>query len=401
MGVAIEPTHPYTPRESGFWRITAALMIASLSTFSTLYVFQPLLPLLSDSYDRSATVSSFVMSSCVLAMVVGLFVLGFLSDRYGRVAVMKLSLFVTVITLSLIPLVDSFEWIVALRVIQGFFLAGIPAAAMGYLGEETSPKHIGLAMTLYISSNALGGMGGRVGAGYLAGVFDLRLTIWVFAFFGVLAAFLFLVLIPNERFFEKTDQSIVKDLQGLFVHLRSGNMLFLFLMGFLLQAVFTAVWTYLPFYLQGEPFRWTLEVISFTYFAYLFGIIAPPLAGRMSLSLGMKRVMYLAVLVMLAGAGVTAVPSGSMIVFGLCLLCMGFFVAHAMASALVSKSATHHRSGASGFYLISYYAGVAVGSTAAGVLWEGSGWLGILSIGISFLVLFFCMWLFRRRGLST
>lgn len=152
---------PYTPDESGFWRITLALMLASLLVFSTLYVFQPLLPIFVNEFQVSATESSFLMSAAVIAMVVGLFILGFAADRYGRLRLMQLSLGVTVLLLAAMPFTSSFEWLVVLRLLQGFFLAGIPAAAMGYLGEEVDPNHLGLAMTLYISSNALGGMGGE------------------------------------------------------------------------------------------------------------------------------------------------------------------------------------------------------------------------------------------------
>ncbi|MYL38162.1 MFS transporter [Halobacillus litoralis] len=375
-----EHHQPYTPSEAGFWRVTIALMLASLSIFSTLYVFQPLLPVFTTELNITATQSSLLMSACVTAMVLGLFILGFAADRYGRALVMRGSLVGTALSLILIPMTPDFEWMVVLRFIQGFFLAGIPAAAMGYLGEEVSFRHIGLAMTLYISSNALGGMGGRVLGGYLTDVFDWQVTLWAFSVFGVVAAVLFLRLFPQERFFEKTEQNLIVDLKGMLIHLKSVPLLVLFLLGILMQTVFTAVWTYLPFYLEGDPFDWPLKWIAFTYFAYLFGVVAPPVAGRISDQIGLKKMMFTGVTIFLTGTALTAVREGWSIMIGLSLLCMGFFVAHSMASALVSKTATHHRSGASGFYLISYYLGVAIGSTAVGRLWEEFQWYGVLSV---------------------
>ncbi|SFJ39037.1 MFS transporter, YNFM family, putative membrane transport protein [Halobacillus dabanensis] len=383
-----EKATPYTPGESSFWRITIALMLASFSIFSTLYVFQPLLPVFASQLNISATESSYLMSSCVLAMVMGLFVLGFLADRYGRSLVMKGSLLITALSLLALPLTASFEWMVVLRFVQGFFLAGIPAAAMGYLGEEMSHKHLGLAMTLYISSNALGGMGGRVVGGYLTDIFDWRITIWSFGVFGFLTMISFMFMFPKERFFKKTDQRMTEDLRGMLVHLKNVHMLVLFLLGVLLQVVFTAIWTYIPFHLNEEPFSWSLKSISFTYFAYVFGVLAPPIAGRFSDAIGLKKVMFTGVLILIAGVFFTAIPSEIFIMIGLSLICMGFFVAHSMAAALVSKSATHHRSGASGFYLISYYLGVAIGSTAVGTLWEKFEWYGVLSV-TTFLIFLF------------
>ncbi|QAS52031.1 MFS transporter [Halobacillus litoralis] len=388
MEANCENVTPYTPDEMSFWRVTIALMLASLSVFSTLYVFQPLLPVFTSQLNISATEASFLMSACVLAMVAGLFVLGFVADRYGRSLVMKGSLIVTALSLLVIPFTPSFEWMVTFRVIQGFFLAGIPAAAMGYLGEEMAHKHLGLAMTLYISSNALGGMGGRIVGGYMTDFFDWRITLWSFAGFSLIATFSFMFMLPEERFFRETDQRIVEDLQGMLVHLKNAHMLVLFLLGVLLQIVFTAIWTYVPFYLQEEPFTWSLKWIALTYSAYIFGVLAPPIAGRFSDAFGLKKVMFTGVILLIIGVMLTSISSGILVLSGLSLICMGFFVAHSMAAALVSKSATHHRSGASGFYLISYYIGVAIGSTAVGTLWEQFQWNGVISVTFLLIILF-------------
>ncbi|MGP4067090.1 MFS transporter [Halobacillus sp. B29] len=389
---------PYTPDESGFWRVTLALMLASLLVFSTLYVFQPLLPIFVNEFQVSATESSFLMSAAVIAMVVGLFILGFAADRYGRLRLMQLSLGVTVLLLAAMPFTSSFEWLVVLRLLQGFFLAGIPAAAMGYLGEEVDPNHLGLAMTLYISSNALGGMGGRVAGGYLTDVFDWEKTLFILSAFGVAAALLFLLLLPSERYFTKGDQPLREDFRGMLVHLKDRYMLVLFLMGLLLQIVFTAIWTYIPFHLQSDPYQWPLKWISFTYFAYVLGVLAPPLAGRLSNHFGLTKVMFSGLFILIAGAGFTALQPVSWIMAGLGVLCSGFFIAHSMAAALVSKSANHHRSGASSFYLISYYVGVAVGSTAVGTLWEKWGWSGVISTVLVFILIFISLPVFKRKS---
>ncbi|KHE69704.1 MFS transporter [Halobacillus sp. BBL2006] len=387
---------PYTSKEARFWRITIALMLASLLIFSTLYVFQPLLPVFVKEFDVNATKSSLLMSAAVVSMAVGLFVIGFLADRYGRLWLMQLSLSVTVLLLLAMPFSPSFEWLVVLRLLQGFFLAGIPAAAMGYLGEEVSPNHLGLAMTLYISSNAFGGMGGRIVGGYLTDIFHWERMLFVLAGIGVAAIILFILLLPKERFFKGGEQSFKEDLQGMVFHLKDKSMLVLFMVGLLLQVVFTAVWTYLPFYLQSDPYNWSLKWISFTYFAYILGVLAPPIAGKLSDSLGQTKIMFAGVFILIGGITFTLLHPVGFILIGLALLCSGFFVAHSMAAALVSKSATHHRSGASGFYLISYYTGVAIGSTAVGELWTSYQWMGVAGTSLVFVFIFICLPFFKK-----
>ena len=66
----------------------------------------------------------------------------------------------------MIPFTDSFFVIIILRFIQGFTLAGVPAAALAYIGEEIDAQYSALATSLYISCNALGGMIGRIVAAY-------------------------------------------------------------------------------------------------------------------------------------------------------------------------------------------------------------------------------------------
>jgi MFS transporter, YNFM family, putative membrane transport protein len=67
------------------------------------------------------------------------------------------------------PLSPSLGVLVAIRVAQGFALAGVPAVAMAYLAEEVETSSLGRAMGLYIAGNAIGGLSGRVIAGGLAG----------------------------------------------------------------------------------------------------------------------------------------------------------------------------------------------------------------------------------------
>ncbi|MGP4078550.1 MFS transporter [Pseudalkalibacillus sp. R45] len=381
-----EKALPYTKQNPKFWRIILALAVASLLIFSTLYVFQPLLPVFVKEFNITPTFSSLLVSSSVITMIIGLFVLGFLADRYGRRTIMNISLIVTVATLFAMPFATEFYLIVALRFLQGFFIAGIPAAAMGYLGDEIDRRHLSLAMTFYIASNALGGMGGRVFAGYFTDLFSWQTTLLSLSGFGVVVIVLFLILLPEERLFEQKPASISSDLKGMFVHLTDMRLIPLFVMGLLLQTMFTAVWTYLPFYLHGEPFNWSLKLISFTYFAYALGVIAPPLAGRISPRIGLSSVLFGGLGLLAIGIWLTAIQYAPFILIGLGMICTGFFIAHSMAAALVGRTATHHKSGASSFYLINYYVGVAIGSTAVGKLWDHFAWIGITSTSLLLLI---------------
>ena len=158
----------YTPNSRSYWLIVLSLGLASLFIFAAMYSVQPLLPLYTEEFNISISTSSLTMSLPTISLIAGLIVLGFLSDRHGRVLFIKLSTFLTLILLLCIPLMESFTAIATLRFIQGFTLAGVPAASLAYISEEIDGKHRALVTAFYISCNALGGMIGRVVAAYVS-----------------------------------------------------------------------------------------------------------------------------------------------------------------------------------------------------------------------------------------
>ncbi|MFP3339388.1 MFS transporter, partial [Micrococcus sp. SIMBA_131] len=87
----------------------------ALLVFSSLYAFQPLLPIFVKEFQITPTTSSLLMSLPVITMIPGLLILGFVSDRYGRTMVMKVSLLFVLGLLLLMPLMNSFLLLLILR----------------------------------------------------------------------------------------------------------------------------------------------------------------------------------------------------------------------------------------------------------------------------------------------
>lgn len=277
----------FSIKDAAFWRISLSLAFASFFVFASLYVVQPLLPLIVRRFEVSVSEATLTLSVTIIGLIIGLIILGFLSDRNGRVAFMKYSLVGAVIPFFLIPFLDSFYPIVLLRFLQGFALAGLPAAALAYINEEINRLHIVIATALYISSNALGGMAGRVVAGYLAERFTLETVFYSFAGSGVVIIIVVFLLLPDSRFFEASSLPFKEDMEGILFHLKNPSILTIIGMGAVLQFSFTSLWTYLPFHLEAEPYHLSIEAISYTFFAYGFGVIGAPFAGWLAGHFGM------------------------------------------------------------------------------------------------------------------
>ncbi|AQQ54427.1 MFS transporter [Planococcus lenghuensis] len=368
----------YSVKDRMFWRIAVSLLFASLFVFANMYAVQPLLPVFTEAFGVSVSVSSFAMSLTIVGVIVGLILLGFLSDRNGRRGFITFSLIGAALPFFLLPLTDSFAVFLTLRFLQGIALAGVPAAALAYISEEIEAKSVGFATALYISSNALGGMLGRVLTGYLTDRYSWELSFVAFGSVGLLLFMAVLILLPKSRNFEPSNAGFRQDLEGFMFHLKNPSLLLVFGLGAVLQISFTGVWTYLPFYLQGPPFVMSLEAISYLFFAYGLGVVGSPVAGRLAGKWGIGPVRLAGVFTLSAGILLTLSGSITLITIGLCLTCLGFFTAHSLTAASVSQQATHHKGSASSLYLVSYYIGVTLGSSVLSPVWTAGGWTALI-----------------------
>lgn len=371
-------TKGYSIQDRQFWIVVMSLGLASMFTFSTFYTFQPLLPVLTEEYSISVSYSSMSMSMTTVSLIAGLIVLGFLSDRNGRVLFIKLSIFLSILPFLIIPFIDSYFVIVLLRFVQGFTLAGVPASALAYIGEEIDLKSSHIATALYISSNPLGGMIGRILAGFISERYHWQLSLFIIVVFGIFVFLFVLFALPKSRNFVPSAKSFKEDFIGFSYHLKNPALLLMFGLGIVLQVTFTGTWTYLPFHLTATPFSLSLETISLIYFAYGFGILGAPIASWLSGRFTLEKVRTSSIVILTFGVLCTLHSSLIVVLMGLCILCFGFFTAHSLTAAYVSKTATHLKGSASSLYLVSYYIGVASGSTLVGPLWESWGWNGIV-----------------------
>ncbi|PIC64164.1 MFS transporter [Sporosarcina sp. P13] len=386
-----------TIRELRFWRIVIGLGIASALIFSAMYAMQPLLPILTKQFNVSVSTASLAMSINTVGLIIGLVILGFYSDRIGRSTFIKTSILLT--TLLFIPmfLTDSFVMILVFRFLQGFAMAGVLAAALAYINEEVHERVVSVATALYISFNGTGGMFGRFVTGYLAERWSWELSLQLLTIFGVVVFVFLLLVLPKSMNFQPSTETIRKDMEGFAFHFKNPSLLIVFGLGIILQLSFTGMWTFLPFHLTATPFSLTLDEVSYIYFAYAFGIIGAPLAGSLATKYGINNVRLPGVLMLAVGCVLTIPMKLPFIIIGYCIICLSFFSAHSLTAASVSKEATHHKGSASSLYLVSYYIGMAAGSTLTTPLWQHTGWTGLALFSAIVPVVYVLLIRFLRR----
>lgn len=376
----IDRLQPGTPayRDTNF-----ALFIGGFATFAMLYATQPILPRLAEAFGRSATAVSLSVTAGTALLALGLIPASILADRIGRVALMRGSLLLAA-TLTLAGcFVTDFAVLLVLRALLGLALAGLPAAAMAYLGEEVGPSAQGRVMGLYIAGNALGGMSGRVIAGGLADFASWRIALGAVGLLGLLAAVLFWRRLPASRHFVRRPASLARLTSDLRAIATDPALPWLFLTAGLLLGAFVGVYNYLGFRLGRAPFELGQTAISALFLLYSVGIWSSAWTGRLSDRFGLRNVLWLMVLVSTLGLFATAAGTLLPVIAGLAVFTFGFFGAHTCASGWVGRRAGNRRALTAALYLCSYYLGGSVLGTASGLAWDHIGWPGVIGLFIT------------------
>ncbi|AZK62872.1 MFS transporter [Pectobacterium versatile] len=379
---------PYITRGTPqFMRVTLALFSAGLATFALLYCVQPLLPVLSQDFGISPATSSLSLSVSTVMLAFGLLFTGPLSDTIGRKNVMVVSLMLAAICTVICAFMTSWNGVLIMRAMMGLSLSGVAAVAMSYLSEEIHPSVLAFSMGLYISGNSIGGMSGRLVSGVLTDYFPWRVAIGTIGVLALIAAITFWRILPESRHFRPGSLRPKTLLLNSKLHWRDAGLPLLFLEGFLLMGAFVTLFNYIGYRLLAPPYLLSQAVVGLLSVVYLTGSYSSPKAGALTARYGRGPVLSIAILLMLAGLGMTALSPLFAIFGGMMLFTAGFFAAHSVASSWIGQRARRAKGQASSMYLFSYYLGSSLAGTLGGFFWHSFGWMGITAFLSALLLL--------------
>ena len=368
---------------SAFKAVLFSLFLAGFAIFSSLYCVQPMMPILADYFHISPTQSSFPLSFSTIALAVGLIFTGLISDRFGRKPIMVWSLFSVSVLLLLSAVLPVWSVFLATRILIGLTVSGVAAVAMTYIGEEVAAKDIGLAMGLYISGTAIGGMSGRLIAGVLVDFISWQSATLIIGLINLCIATIFYFLLPKSRNFQAYPIKLSRFLTAFQHNLSDPKLRILFLQGFILMGCFVSVFNYLSYRLILSPFELSHVWIGVISITYLAGIYSSPRAAAWSQKFGRFQVLVAMLASMLLGLVLMLVNSLVLVFIGLLIFTFAFFAAHSTASSWVSVQSLQYRAVGSSLYLFCYYLGSSVLGSSSGLIWEKAGWFGLsVFIGI-------------------
>lgn len=373
--------------------IRLCMLLSGLSVFSQLYLFQPLLGDLSNSFRVSAVDSSLAVSLTTIGMAFGLFLWAFKADVLSRKQLMSFSLILSSALTLASAFVSVFPLFLLVNFLKGVLLSGVSAVALAYLSEEVNPSVIGAAISLYLSGNTLGGMGGRIVGTLLTGWSGWHVAVWVIGIVCLTLGVLFVRILPASRNFKPSAFSVYDRLTQMGRFLKNPQLMGIYMIAALSMGVFVSVYNYISLLLESPAYALSHQRLAGIFLIYIAGVVGSMLVGRLSDRYSPYTLLRYSLLLLLSGLLMLLIPSLEWVIGGLGVLTFAFFSTHTMASRIVTMQGSEALSSATSLYWLFYYAGSGLLGSATGIWFVDYGWNSfvgglILLVLVSFVALY-------------
>jgi MFS transporter, YNFM family, putative membrane transport protein len=353
------------------------------AAFTTIYITQPVLPVLQTEFQVSASRASLTISAVIFGIALSNLPLGSAADRFPIKPIICGGGCVIAVCGILCALITSLPLLITTRFIQGLFLPCLTTCVAAYLAKTLPMEQLNVVMGSYVSATVAGGLGGRLLGGFIHPPLH-----WRYAFASA-SALVLLATVAACRWLPPEKRRVLtqEETMGFVQLVTRPDMLRIFSVSFSAFFVFSSVFNYLPFYLAARPFEASTGVITLTYASYLIGIVVAPLAGKLSNRVGNGSTMALGALIFGVSLAATLIQALPVIAVSLATICAGFFSIHASAAGLLNRRLTSSRGRANSLYVLFYYLGGFIGITLSGYAYMAFGWTGIVALGGAMLLI--------------
>ncbi|MFI7637967.1 MFS transporter [Nonomuraea sp. NPDC049400] len=276
------------PAVPGTRRVSAAVAAAGVSSFALLYAPQPVLPQLAAAFRLDPGSASLAIGVATGALAVAVLPVAWLAGLVGRRRVILWSVVLSAVIGLLLPLAPSFPVLLAMRAVQGVAIAGFAGVAAAYLADVVGTARLPGAVGAMIAGNSVGGMLGRLGAGFAAGPMGWHGALLVVAGVSGLCALFAARTLPRTaartlpRAAAQTHPPAA-DGRELDAGRRIGAELVApFIVGGLTVGAFVALYNAAGFRLTAPPLSLTSAAASLVFLAYAMGTASSAAAGRVA-----------------------------------------------------------------------------------------------------------------------
>lgn len=353
-----------------------SIVYIAIVTLSSVYIPQPLLPLLAQEFHTSVQNASAIVAITLLPMAFAPLFYGYFLENHQPKIILSLSLCVAGVFQILLTYCENLHIFLALRFIQSLFFPAILTTLLTILTRIQSGS-LQFHISIYIASTIAGGLIGRMGGAYLTDCFSWQIC---FVILGI--SLLIGALCAGIWILSQTQNLTPLKLSAMLPFLCNKTSLIILSSVFVIFFSFQAILNTLPFHAKMIFPDISQNHIGSLYLGYSVGIIVSLLAQHITKYFrGRERTIFISFFCFAFGVCVLLVDSIMCFHIGMFIICFGFFLAHSVLNALNNALSPHHKGVLSGLYLSFYYTGGAFGSYCASFIFQIWGWnVLILSI---------------------
>ncbi len=362
------------PRSAGL----AGFLLGAAGMLATMYSTQAILPELGREFDVGAAEAGLTISVLVIAVALGAWVWGPISDRYGRKHTLVAASALLVLPSVGTALAPTFEALLAFRALQGFVMPGLLAVGLPYVAEAFVPRHGSRAMGYYVAALIAGGLIGRVGVALVTAVTGWRLALGLVAILPAAGAVVMHRSLLDLPLPERSDHRW----HGVRAQLTNPRLLRATAAGCAFVFTFVGTFSYVTFRLEEPPFEYGTAATGAVFCLWALGGLVP-FAGRLAERIGWRRLALAALALAAAGLLVSLPDTIPLVVLGLAAVTLANFAGVMAAQLGVSEATTIDRGVASAVYFSVYYTASAVGGYVPGLAWEAWGWTGVMTLSLA------------------
>lgn len=363
---------------ASFVSLQALVFALVAAAFTTVYITQPVLPVIRSEFGVTATTASLTVSAVILGIALANLPFGALADRLPVKRIILVGGVAVAVCGLICGLTPSLGVLVGARFVQGLFIPALTTCLAAYLSGVLPLERLNVVMGSYVSATVTGGLGGRLLGGWIHPPLHWRYAFFTASLLLLTATYTAVRWLPPEQ--EKRRGS--EESEGFLTLFLRPGLFRTYWVAFGAMFVYSSVFNYLPFYLSGPPFHKSTEFITLLYLTYITGIVMGPAAGTLSNRIGNGATMIMGALVFAVSLVATLVTSIGLVVLALIGVCAGFFAIHAAAAGSLNRRLTADRGRANSLYVLLYYLGGAAGITLSGYAYSRAGWAGVIGLGL-------------------
>ncbi|THF73179.1 MFS transporter [Cohnella fermenti] len=369
-------------------------------TVANLYYNQPLLADIARSFGITADAAGLISTCTQLGYALGLFLFVPLGDIKERRSLITALLALVALSLVGVATAQSLAWMYAASFAVGMTTI-VPQIMIPLAAELAAPEERGRAIGTVASGLLTGILSARAVSGLIGGTWGWRLMFWIAAAAMVGLLLLLRALLPTSRPVSALRYGELLRSLGTLVRkhsiLRESA-----LIGAMNFVGFSAFWTSLSFYLEGEPYGYSSRIAGLFGLIGVAGAAGAPLVGRLADRFSPKAIIGgLTVLSLVSYIGFGLLGTSLWIlILGIILFDLGVQGTQVSNQTRIYALDPSARSRLNTVQMVTTFLGGAIGSSLGSFAWKMWGWPGVCLTGGSAIALTFLIWLAHPARLS-